>query len=146
MSDWRSHLISSREGVTALLQRVHTVAVLGIKTAEVGGPAFFVPEYVQRAGIRVFPVPAYFPEVKEILGEPVHRSVAAIGQRVDLVDIFRRPKDIPAHVDDLLSAAPNAVWFQEGIRDDASAERLARAGIDVVQDLCLMIELQQRGR
>ena len=146
MPDWKQHLIETAEGITALLDRVHTVAVLGIKTRESGAPAHYVPEYAQHAGMRIIPVPVYHPEVTEILGEPVHRTIAGIGERVDLVDVFRRPQDIPAHVDDIIAAAPGAVWFQLGIRNDAAAERLARAGIDVVQDRCLLVELQQRGR
>ncbi|MFM8781936.1 MAG: CoA-binding protein, partial [Gemmatimonadota bacterium] len=95
---------------------------------------------------RVIPVPVYSPEVTEILGEPVVRTVAGIGAPVDLVNVFRRPSDIPAHLDDLLAARPRAVWFQLGIRHDEVAETLARAGIDVVQDRCLLVELRDRGR
>jgi hypothetical protein len=146
MFDWSAHLLESADEITALLDGVTTVAVLGIKIAETGAPAYFVPEYAQRAGLRIIPVPVYFPEVREILGERVHRTVGAIGERVDLVDVFRRPKDIPAHLDDLIAARPRAVWFQLGIRHDEAAERLARAGIDVVQDRCLLVELQERGR
>ena len=69
-----------------------------------------------------------------------------IDDRVDLVDVFRRPKDLPAHLDDLLAARPRAVWFQSGIRNDEVAAELAQSGIDVVQDRCLMVELQARGR
>jgi len=145
MSDFRDHLLESPEAITALLGRVRTVAVLGIKTADSGAPAHFVPAYAKRAGLRVIPVPVYYPELTELLGEPVHRTVAGIGERVDLVCVFRRPKDIPAHLDDLLAAKPGAVWFQSGIRHDEVAETLARAGIDVVQDRCLMVELQERG-
>lgn len=146
MTDWQQHLIDSPEGITALLERVRTVAVLGIKTAESGAPAYYVPEYAQQAGMRVIPVPVYYPDVTEILGERVHRTVAGIGEPVDMVNVFRRPADIPAHVDDIIAAKPRAVWFQLGIRNDAAAERLARAGIDVVQDRCLLVELQERGR
>lgn len=146
MTDWQQHLIDSPEGITALLERVRTVAVLGIKTAETGAPAYYVPEYAQQAGMRVIPVPVYYPDVTEILGERVHRTVAGIGEPVDMVNVFRRPADIPAHVDDIIAAKPRAVWFQLGIRNDAAAERLARAGIDVVQDRCLLVELQDRGR
>jgi len=145
MSDFRDHLLESPEAITALLGRVRTVAVLGIKTADSGAPAHFVPAYAKRAGLRVIPVPVYYPELTEMLGEPVHRTLAGIGERVDLVCVFRRPKDIPAHLDDLLAAKPGAVWFQSGIRHDEVAEQLARAGIDVVQDRCLMVELQERG-
>lgn len=146
MSDWHGHLLESDDQVSALLERVRTVAVLGIKTADSGAPAYFVPEYAQKAGLQIIPVPTYYPEVTQILGEPVVRSVGAIDDRVDLVNVFRRPKDLPAHLDDLLAARPRAVWFQTGIRHDAVAEALARHGIDVVQDRCLMVELQERGR
>lgn len=146
MTEWRRHLLESDEAITALLGRVRTVAVLGIKTPESGAPAWFVPAYARGAGLRVIPVPTYFPELTELLGEPVHRTVAGIGERVDLVTVFRRPKDIPAHLDDLLAARPRAVWFQSGIRHDEAAETLATAGIEVVQDRCLMVELQARGR
>lgn len=146
MPDWRDHLLESPDAITALLERVRTVAVLGVKPAESGAPAYFVPAYARRAGLRVIPVPTYYPEMTELFGEPVHRTVAGIGERVDLVNVFRRPKDLAAHLDDLLAARPGAVWLQAGIRDDAFAEALARAGIDVVQDHCLMVELQDRGR
>jgi predicted CoA-binding protein len=65
----------------------------------------------------------------------------AIPGPIDLVDVFRRSECVAAHVDDILAKRPAAVWLQSGIRDDESAERLARAGIDVVQDRCLMVEL-----
>lgn len=146
MTDWSQHLIEDADGITTLLERIHTVAVLGIKIRETRAPAYYVPEYAQRAGMRIFPVPVYYPDVTEILGEPVHRTIAGIGEPVDLVDVFRRPQDIPAHIDDILAAKPGAVWFQLGIRHDAAAERLAQAGIDVVQDRCLLVELQARGR
>lgn len=138
--------ITTDEGITALLERVSSVAVLGIKTADSRSAAYRVPEYAQRAGLRIIPVPVYYPDVTEILGERVFRSVAATGERVDLVNVFRRAQDIPAHLDDLLEARPHAVWFQTGIRNDPVAERLAEAGIDVVQDHCLMVELAKRGR
>lgn len=146
MTDWRAHLLDTEEDIDSLLQRTQTVAVLGIKTPESGAPAFYVPEYAQRAGMRIIPVPVYYPDVTEILGERVVRRLSDIGERVDLVDVFRRPQDIPAHVDDILAARPRAVWFQSGIRHDEVAERLAREGIDVVQDRCLLVELQARGR
>ena len=146
MSDWRTHLVESEAGITALLARTRTIAVLGIKIPGKPAPAYDVPAYAQRAGFRIIPVPVYYPEVTEILGAPVHRTLTGIGERVDLVNVFRRPQDIPGHLDDLLAARPRAVWLQLGIRHDEVAETLARAGIDVVQDRCLLVELQQRGR
>ncbi len=143
---WRSHLIEDDDGIARLLERTRRIAVLGIKTADTGAPAYYVPLYAQNAGYDVIPVPVYYPEIVEILGQPVHRTVSAVSPPADMVNVFRRPKDIPAHVDDIIAARPASVWFQLGIRHDAAAERLARAGIDVVQDRCLLVELQSVGR
>jgi hypothetical protein len=95
---------------------------------------------VAEHGAEVIPVPVYYPEATEILGRKVYRKVADVPGTVDLVDVFRKPSDIPAHLPDLLAKRPRAVWFQLGIRNDAAAEELARAGIQVVQDRCLMVE------
>lgn len=146
MTSWHRHLLESDDAISTLLARTRTVGVLGIKTADSGAPAHYVPEYAQRAGLTIYPVPVYYPDVTEILGERVYRSVREIDGRLDLVNIFRRPTDLPAHLDDLLAARPKAVWFQSGIRNDEVAAKLARSGIDVVQDRCLMVELQARGR
>ena len=143
---WRTHLIDDDAGVRKLLQDTHRIAVLGIKTEESGAPAYYVPEYAKRAGYEVVPVPIYYPECTEILGEKIYRKVADIPGEVDMVDVFRRPKDIDAHVDDIIAKKPKSVWFQLGIRNDAAAEKLAKAGIDVIQDRCLMVELRHIGR
>ena len=140
-SDWRQRLIETSADIVSLLKRTRRIAVLGIKTAATGAPAYYVPESVQRAGYEIIPVPVYFPEAVEILGRPVYRRVADVPGDVDMVNVFRRAGDIPAHVDDILAKRPKSVWFQSGIRNDRVAEQLARAGIDVVQDRCLMIEV-----
>lgn len=145
-ASWQVHLVEDNAGIDRILARSHRIAVLGIKTAETGQPAYYVPQYAQRAGYEIVPVPVYFPEVTEILGAPVYRTVSAIAGPIDLVDVFRRPKDIDAHMDDIIAKQPAAVWFQLGIRNDAAAERLARAGIDVVQDRCLLVELKRVGK
>jgi len=144
--DWRSHLIDDDAGIRALLERTHRIAVLGMKTADSGQPAYYVPEYAQHAGYEIVPVPVYYPNVTEMLGRPVFRTLAAVPGHIDMVNVFRRSRDVAAHLDDILAARPSSVWLQLGIRDDAVAERLARAGIDVVQDRCLMVELRHAGR
>ena len=146
MSNWQSHLIEDDAGITRVLKETRRVAVLGIKTPETRQPAYYVAQYAQEAGLEVVPVPVYYPEVTEILGAPVFRTVAAVPGEVDMVNVFRRPKDIDAHVDDIIAKKPKSVWFQQGIRNAAAAERLAKAGIDVIQDRCLLVELQSRGR
>lgn len=141
--DWRNNLIETDAGIRALLAGVRRIAVLGIKTAaKADQPAYEVPEYLLGAGFEVIPVPVYYPEVREILGQPVYRRLVDVPGTIDLVDVFRRAQDIPAHLDDLLAAKPRAVWFQLGIRNDAAAEILARAGIQVVQDHCILVEHQ----
>jgi len=142
-SAWRSHLLEDNAGIDRVLARTRRIAVLGIKTAESGQPAYYVPQYAQRSGYEVIPVPVYYPEVREILGQPVYRTVTEVPGEVDMVNVFRRPKDIDQHVDDIIAKKPGAVWFQLGIRNAAAAERLARAGIDVIQDRCLLVELQR---
>jgi len=130
------------ERIAQLVRGARRVAVLGIKTeAHAGQPSFYVPQYLAQAGVEVIPVPVYFPDVETILGKKVYRKVSEIpGNPVDIVDVFRRPQDIDHHVDDLIAARPNAVWFQLGIRNDEAAAKLASAGILVVQDRCLMVE------
>ena len=145
-STWRTHLVDDDAGIRRILESTRTVAVLGVKIRESGQPAYYVPEYAQRAGYDVIPVPVYYPDVTEILDAPVHRTLASIPGPVDMVNVFRRPRDIDAHVDDMLAKQPRTVWFQQGIRNEAAAERLARAGIDVVQDRCLLVELRAIGR
>ena len=141
MGEWQSHLIDDDEGIARILRETRRIAVLGIKM-EASQPACYVPSYCQRQGIEIVPVPVYYPDVTEILGEPVYRHVADVPGDVDMVNVFRRPRDIPPHVDDIIAKRPRSVWFQLGIRNDEAAERLARAGIDVVQDRCLMVEHQ----
>lgn len=144
-ASWREHLIEKSDGIRRVIDDTHRIAVLGIKM-EADRPAFYVPEYAQRAGYEIVPVPVFYPDAKEILGKPVYRTVSAIPGDVDMVNVFRRPADIPPHLDDIIAKRPKSVWFQLGIRNDAAAEKLARAGIDVVQDRCLLVELQRLGK
>ncbi|EPX58990.1 O-acetylhomoserine sulfhydrylase [Cystobacter fuscus DSM 2262] len=144
---YEQNLVEDEEGIRALVRGARRVAVLGIKTEQHSGqPAFYVPEYLAQAGVDVVPVPVYYPEVTHILERPVFRRLVDIPGDIDLVDVFRRPQDIDQHVDDILAKKPKAVWFQSGIRNDAAARRLAEAGIQVVQDRCLMVDHRRYAR
>lgn len=141
MEEWRQNLIEDEEKLLSLLRSVRRVAVLGIKTeAARGRPAFYVPEALQQMGLEIVPVPVYYPEATEILGQKVYRKLAEVPGPVDVVDVFRRSGDVAAHLPDILAKKPRSVWLQSGIRDDRTAEALARAGILVVQDRCLMVD------
>jgi predicted CoA-binding protein len=139
--DWKQNILTSDQDIAELLGRTKTIAVLGIKPDDHSGqPAYYVPKYMQNAGFKIIPVPVYYPDVTEILGEKVYRQLSQIPDEIDLLNVFRRSKDVFQHVDAIIAKKPKAVWLQLGIRDDESAEKLARAGIKVVQDLCLMVE------
>jgi len=128
----------SDEELRALLRAARTIAVVGIK-ADPTEDAHRVPAAMQARGYRILPVS---PKCSEVLGERCVARLGELREPVDLVNVFRAPQHIPAHADEILAMRPlpRAVWLQLGIRDDASAERLAAAGIAVVQDLCLMVE------
>lgn len=145
-SSWREHLIEGTPDIMRVLERVQRVAVIGIKPEIVGGPAFYVPERMQQAGYEIIPVPVYYPEIREILGVPIHRSLRTITPPVDMVQLFRRPNDVPKHLDEILAHKPAVVWMQLGIRHEEVAEQLARAGIDVIQDRCVKVELDRMRR
>jgi len=120
-----------------LLASTHTIAVLGIKAGE-HEDAFRVPRYMQRHGFTIRPVS---PKLAEVLGERAVTSVGELAGPVDMINVFRAPANIPAHVDEILAMKhrPKSVWLQLGIAHPSTA-KLEAAGIAVVEDLCLMVE------
>jgi predicted CoA-binding protein len=145
--NWKENLIQSPADIRQLILQSRRIAVLGIKTeAQADQPAFYVPKYLAAAGFELIPVPVYYPQVRTILGQPIYRRLMEIPGDIDLVDVFRRSQDISGHLEDILAKRPTAVWFQSGIRNDAAAETLAKAGIKVVQDRCLMVEHKLVGK
>jgi predicted CoA-binding protein len=141
MTDYHRNFVTSFDRIAEILERTRRIAVLGMKTeAQRGQPALDVPRYMADHGYDVVPVPVYYPEVTHILGRKVYRSVADVPPPVDMVNVFRRSQDVAAHVDDIIAAKPRIVWMQLGIANPAAAEAFARAGIEVVQDRCLMVD------
>jgi len=140
----KGRIVTDSRRIAEIARNARRVAVLGIKTEQQADqPAHYVAAYLQGAGVEVVPVPVYYPDVTRILGQPVYRRLADVPGEIDILDVFRRPSDIPPHLDDILAKRPKVVWFQSGIRNDAVAERLAAEGIEVVQDRCLMVEHRQ---
>ena len=139
--NWEDNILTAASELADIIRNTKTIAVLGIKPeSHASQAAFYVPKYMQNAGYRIIPVPVYYPEVTEILGEKIYRKLVDIPEDIDMVNVFRRPQDIPPHVDDIIAKRPKSVWFQLGIVNDAAAEQIAAAGIKVVQDKCLMVE------
>ena len=141
MDDWKTNVIEDTKAIQDVIRQTRTIAVLGMKPdSHADQPAHYVPAHMAAAGYEVIPVPVYYPDVTQILGKRVFRKLTDISGPIDMVNVFRRPKDIPQHVEEILAVKPKSVWFQLGIRNDEAARRLAEAGIKVVQDRCLMVE------
>jgi len=121
-----------------LLEGTRTIAVLGIKAGE-RDDAYRVPRYLQGCGYRIVPVN---PNLERVLGERAYARLGEVPGALDLVDVFRAAEHLPAHAEEILALdpPPRAIWLQLGIRHDAVAAHLRRAGIRVVQDRCLMVE------
>lgn len=126
--------------IPEILDNSHTIAVIGMKDNE-HEDAYRIPHYMSTKGYKIYPVnPGKVGKI--VLGEPFAASVADLKEKIDLVDIFRRPEYLPAHVKEILqmNPLPKYVWFQLGIVNNEAAEELEKAGIKVVQDHCLLVE------
>jgi predicted CoA-binding protein len=128
--------------IRALLERSRTIAVIGLSD-DPARPSFGVSRAMQRHGYRILPVN---PSLTEWQGLPAHANldaaVAALapGERIDIVNVFRRPAQLEAVVDDCLRLGLPALWLQLGVVNDAAASRAAAAGLTVVMDRCIKVE------
>ena len=128
-----------------LLQDAKTVAVVGL-SVHPERPSHAVAHYLQQHGYRILPVnPSYAGQ--EILGEKVHAtlqeaaaSLASAGQRIDIVDCFRKAADMPAIAREAVAVRAGCLWMQIGVGNQAAADLALSAGLDVVMDLCMKIE------
>src|SRR5260370_35762872 len=110
---WRANLVTDQDGIARLVRECKRIAVLGIKTeAQRDQPAFYVAEYMARAGYDIVPVPGYFPEATRILDRPVYRTVPALPGAVAMVDVFRRPRASRPHVAAILAPHPTVTRLQ----------------------------------
>jgi predicted CoA-binding protein len=128
------------EAITKLLETAKTIAVVGLS----GRPyraSFGVTETLQSSGYRIFPVN---PNEREVLGEKCYARLEDIPEKIDIVDIFRRPEFVPEIVDAAIRIGARAIWMQEGVEDEPSAERARRAGLFVIMDNCIAKEIYKR--
>ncbi len=135
--------LTSQEDIRRVLAEARTVAVLGAHTVP-SKPAYYVPDYLHGQGYRILPVNPVFAG-RTMWGETVRGTLAELGEPVDVVDLFRRGELLPQHVADILAMAPRPrlVWLQLGIRNDAVAAELVAAGIEVIQDRCMLADHRQ---
>jgi uncharacterized protein len=117
-----------------ILRSARTIAVVGLSTNP-HRPSYGVARYLQRAGYRIIPVN---PNVSEVLGERAYATLSELPGPVDVVEVFRRSEFAGAVVDEAIAIGAGAVWLQDGVVDEAAAERARAAGLDVVMDDCMM--------
>lgn len=127
--------------IKALLQRAKTVAVVGL-SPDPDRPSYSVAMYLQANGYRIVPVR---PGGGEILGEKVYERLSEVPFAVDVVDHFRKSSLVGAHIDDAVLLRVPAIWLQEGVIDEASAQRARDAGLTVVMDRCMLKEHRKAG-
>lgn len=130
------------ETITELLDTAKTIAVVGL-SSKPSRPSFGVARYLQASGYRIIPVN---PNESEVLGEKCYARLEDIPEKIDIVDIFRRSELVPEVVDAAIRIGARAVWMQEGVMNEAFAEKARRAGLAVIMDLCIAPELQKRQR
>ena len=132
--------------VSALIDRIlseaKTVAVVGISDKP-ERPSNAVARYLQGRGYRIIPVN---PLLTEVLGEKAYKSLSDIPAKVDLVDVFRKSEDVPPIAEEAIRIGARFFWMQEGVVSENARDRLERAGIPVVMDLCIKKELAKRGK
>jgi predicted CoA-binding protein len=124
------------EGLRRILKENRTIAVVGL-SAQWFRPSFFAAKYLQEHGYRVIPVNPAYPE---ILGETCYPSLLEVPERIDVVDVFRKPQDVPPIVDDAIRIGAKVLWLQIGVIHEAAEQRAGEAGLEVVANRCMKIE------
>lgn len=128
------------ERITELLKNSKNIAVVGLSSSPMR-PSYGVSAYLQSHGYKIIPVN---PQINGALGEKAYPSLRDVPEKIDIVDIFRRPEFVPAVVDEAIALKPAAIWMQEGVAHEAAAEKARKAGIFVIQDRCLLKEHRAR--
>jgi predicted CoA-binding protein len=131
---------ATEEAITKILTAAKTVAVVGLSPRPYRA-SYGVSETLQSSGYRIFPVN---PNEKEILGEKCYARLEDIPEKIDIVDIFRRPEFVPEIVDSAIRIGARAIWMQEGVEDEPSAARARQAGLFVIMDNCIAKEIYKR--
>jgi predicted CoA-binding protein len=133
--------LNSKETIRKILDDCRVIAVVGL-SSDPNRPSNGVASYMRRNGYYVIPVN---PNETQVFGETSYASLRDLPQRIDLVDIFRRPDEAGKAVDEAIAVGAKAVWLQEGVIDHAAAQRAIDAGLLVVMDRCWLKEHVRRG-
>ena len=128
--------INSPETIRRILEECRTIAVVGL-SSDSSRPSNSVSGYMRRQGYRVIPVN---PNETSVFGQKSYPDLFAVSEKIDLVDVFRRPDQAGKAVDEAIAVGAKAVWLQEGVIDAAAAQRAVDAGLMVVMDRCWLKE------
>jgi|SRR5947209_17737626 len=126
--------------ILEILQNSKTIAIVGL-SANPSRASHGVAAYMQAAGYRIIPVN---PNESEVLGEKSYARLEDVPEKVDIVNIFRRSEDVPPVVESAIRIAARTVWMQLGITNESAAEKARAAGLNVVEDKCIMVERRRR--
>lgn len=126
-------VVQTLEELRQILADSRTIAVVGLSDNPERA-ANFIPAYLQQQGYRIIPVN---PTIEQALGEKAYANLADVPEQVDVVEIFRRPEFVPEIVEAAIDKGARVVWMQEGIVNEAAAERASSAGLTVVMDACM---------
>lgn len=132
--------INSQETIEKILDECRTIAVVGL-SSDPTRPSNGVASYMRRHGYKVIPVN---PNETDVFGDKAYRSLADVPEQIDLVDVFRRSSEAGNAVDEAIAVGAKAVWLQEGVLDNAAAQRALDAGLLVVMDRCWLKEHVRR--
>jgi len=138
--------LNESDPIHELLSRTKTIAVVGLSDSPTRA-SHGVSAYMQAAGYKIIPVN---PQIKQALGENAYSSLLEmpreVAEKIDLVDVFRRPEFVDEIVEQAIQLKIPAIWLQEGVVNQRAAERARKAGIFVVMDLCVLKEHRARFR
>jgi uncharacterized protein len=132
--------ITATDEIGELLKRTKTIAVVGLSDSPLR-PSYGVSAYMQSHGYKIIPVN---PSIKGALGEKAVASLSEIEEKIDMVDVFRRPEYVPELVDEAIRLKVPAIWLQEDVIHEEAAEKARKAGIFVVMDKCILKEHRRR--
>lgn len=132
--------VSVEDEIGELLSRVKVIAVVGLSSDPMRA-SYGVSQYMQSRGYRIIPVN---PNEETVLGERAYASLAEVPERIDLVDVFRRPEHVPQIVDEAIHLKIPALWLQEGVIHEPAAKKARDAGIVVIMDRCILKEHRRR--
>lgn len=131
---------AAADPILEILKSYKTIAVVGLSSNPMR-PSFGVSEYIQGSGYRIIPVN---PNETQVLGEKSYPRLEDVPEKIEIVDIFRRPQEIPPVVDSAIRVGARVIWMQLGIENEAAAEKARAAGLTVVMDACMLIEHKRR--